>query len=167
MVVNRSDHTYPKNTQQRSGVQWHEPAQEACLHFVAPWTLLHVYIKSLQKAKQGFLAKPQLLLRTAVTCIQKTDVGDRGHIQLLQLSQSSISGGRSLVQQIHNLCNLKNTCDNESKWEWEAQKHWGSLVMPILCFGKSEKRSSAGQLPCQTWQHRCSAAHRSKESLNW
>lgn len=68
-----------------------------------------------------------------------------------QLSQSSISGGRSLVQQIHNLCNLKNTCDHESKWEWETQKHWGSLVMPILCFGKSEWRSSAGQLPYQTW----------------
>lgn len=67
-----------------------------------------------------------------------------------QLPQSSLSGGRSLVQQIHNLCNLKNTCDHESKWEWETQKHWGSLVMPILCFGKNEYRSSAGQLPCQT-----------------
>lgn len=67
-----------------------------------------------------------------------------------QLSQSSISGGRSLVQQIHNLCNLKNTCDHESKWEWETQKHWGSLWWcQFFCFGEKriEVKCWASALP--------------------
>ena len=109
------------------------PVEEVCLHVVALWTLC-VNIQIAPKG-QAWLFFPSQTTSIAQSCRDMMRVIE-ATFSYSQLFQSSISGGLSLVQQIHNLYNLKNTCDHESKWEWETQKHWGFLVMPILCFRK-------------------------------